>query len=77
MKIYKNISNEELPILLRVCFDANDGDIEESARDIDTFDLMLGVLKMSSLINKYNGRKKHSYRQVLEAIIVQRIENKL
>lgn len=35
----------------------------------DTIDLALGAIKMRSLVNKHNGRKRHDYRKVLEAII--------
>lgn len=69
MGMYQNITNQELPCLLRVCYDENGGDMEATAHDIETIDHMLGVIKMRSLINKFNGRKKYHYRQVLESII--------
>lgn len=69
MGLYQNITNQELPCLLRVCYDENRGDMEATVHDLETFDLMLGVIKMRSLINKFNGRKKHHYHQVLESII--------
>lgn len=69
MSLYRNIKNDELPSLLKVCYDENNGDMEQTAHDLDTIDLALGAIKMRSLVNKHNGRKRHDYRKVLEAII--------
>ena len=69
MSLYQNIANRELPTLLRVCYEDNDSDMEQTAHDLETIDLMLGAIKMRSLINKHNGRKRHDYRKVLEAVI--------
>lgn len=69
MNLFRNIKNNELPTLIRVCHDKNNGNMEYTAHDLETIDLMLGVIKMRSLVNKHNGRKRHDYRQVLEAVI--------
>lgn len=74
--LYRNIANRELPTLLHVCFDGNNGDMEKAAWELETIDLMLGVIKMRSLINKHNGRKRHHYHQVLEAIITRKGGNR-
>lgn len=75
MDLYRNIKNQELPTLLRVCYEGNGGDMEAAAHELETFDLMLGVIKMRSLINKNNGRKRHHYRQTIEAILLRDSNN--
>ena len=52
MSMYKNIKNRELPVLLRAIYEANGGDMEQTAHDLESVDLMLGTMKMRSLINK-------------------------
>ena len=56
MDLYKNISNRELPTLLRACYEES-GDMEKAAEDLETIDIMLGVIKMKSLIN---GRERNA-----------------
>lgn len=46
-----NISATELPVLAEASLEINEDDMDKVARDIETMDIMLGVLKMKSLIN--------------------------
>ena len=48
--MYNNIKPRELPALLRSSYEANGGNMELAARDLETIDLMLGTLKLRSLI---------------------------
>ena len=50
MSLYRNIKNDELPILLRAVYTVNNGDIERTAHDLETIDLSLSIIKMRSLI---------------------------
>lgn len=43
MNLFRNIKNNELPTLIRVCHDENNGNMEYTAHDLETIDLMLGV----------------------------------
>lgn len=46
-----NISATELPVLAEASLEINEGDMDKVALDIETMDIMLGVLKIKSLIN--------------------------
>lgn len=76
MQIYDNISNRELPTLLRVCYDASNGNMEQAAHDLETFDMLLGVVRMKSIISSSSRRKETSWSRgrnfqgVLENIIL-------
>ena len=51
MNIFRNITNTEVPALLRACYEENAGNMKKTAHDMETIDIMLGVLKMKSLVN--------------------------
>lgn len=51
MSLYPNISNRELPTLLRCSHEQNGGDMRKTAHDIESIDIMLGVMKARTLIN--------------------------
>ena len=73
-----NIKNNELQILLEVSLEENGGDFKKSAHDIKTIDLMLGVIKMKSLINRRSRSKQtrwsrgRDFNGVMEAIILRK-----
>ena len=46
MSLYNNISNRELPALLHSSYEENGGNIEKVAHDIETIDIMLGVMNL-------------------------------
>lgn len=50
MDLYQNISNKELPALLRSSYEENGGDMEKAAHDLESIDIMLGVMKLKGLI---------------------------
>lgn len=58
MNLYRNITNRELPALLRIAYEENNGNMEEAAADIETIDIALGVLKIRSLINARSRKAK-------------------
>ena len=58
MSLYNNISNRELPALLHSSYEENGGNIEKAAHDIETIDIMLGVMKMKSLINSRDRKAR-------------------
>ena len=71
-----NIRPDELLTLLEVSLDENGGDIKQAAHDIKTIDLMLGVMKAKSLINRRSRSKQtrwsrgRDFMGVMEAIIL-------
>ena len=71
-----NIRNDELLTLTEVCFEENGGDFKKTAHDIKTIDLMLGVMKAKSLINRRSRSKQTRWSRgrdfigVMEAIIL-------
>ena len=75
----KNISNRELPALLRASYEENGDNLEEAARDIETIDTMLGVMKMKSLIASRDRRassrwsRGRNLHKILENIMEKRI----
>ena len=72
----KNIKDDELLTLLDVCQEENGGDFKKTAHDIKTIDMMLGVMKMKSLINRRSRKKEtrwsrgRNFQGVMEAIIL-------
>lgn len=76
MDLYKNIKNRELPSLLRTSYEINNYNIEETAHDLETIDIMLGVMKNKSLINSRSRKKEtrwsrgRNFQGVMEAIIL-------
>lgn len=76
MNPYRNINLKELPALLRASYDENGGDMENAAHDLETIDLMLGVLKTKSLINSRSRKKEtrwsrgRNFQGIMEAIIL-------
>lgn len=72
--IYDNISDQELPVLLRTCYEENGCDMEMAAKDIECFDVLLGLQKNRMLLvnNRTPSgrmRKDRNYMQVVEAAI--------
>lgn len=71
-----NIKDDELLTLLDVCQEENGGDFKKTAHDIKTIDLMLGVMKAKSLINRRSRKKEtrwsrgRNFQGVMEAIIL-------
>ena len=74
----KNIKDDELLTLLDVCQEENGGDFKKTAHDIKTIDLMLGVMKAKSLINRRSRKKEtrwsrgRNFQGVMEAIILRK-----
>lgn len=72
----KNIKDDELLTLLDVCQEENGGDFKKTAHDIKTIDMMLGVMKMKSLINRRSRKKEtrwsrgRNFQGVMESIIL-------
>lgn len=50
--IYQHIKDDELPVLLRVCYEENNHDLEQTAHDLESIDMLLAVMKAKSLINR-------------------------
>lgn len=81
MNIYRNIANRELPTLLRACYDVNDGNLERAAHDLETFDILLGVTRMRSIINARSRKKEtrwsrgRNYQGIIEKVITRRETN--
>lgn len=71
-----NISATELPILAEASLEINEGDMDKVARDIETMDIMLGVLKMKSLINSRDRKaasrwsRGRNLNKILENVIL-------
>lgn len=55
--IYQHIKDDELPVLLRVCYKENNHDMEQTAHDLESIDMLLAVMKAKSLINRNDRRK--------------------
>lgn len=55
--IYKHIKDNELPVLLRVCYEKNNRDMEQTAHDLESIDMLLAVMKAKSLIARNDRRK--------------------
>ncbi len=74
----KNIKPEELIVLTEVSFEENGGDFKKTAHDIKTIDMMLGALKMKSLINAKSRKKEtrwsrgRNFQGVIEAILLRK-----
>lgn len=58
---YNNISTEELVTLAKVVHEENNGELEKTAHDIETIDIMLGAMKMKSLINSRDRSAKSRF----------------
>lgn len=56
--LYENITDKELPHLLRCCYDESGEDMGKTADSLDAIDTMLGVLKARSLISSRERRAK-------------------
>lgn len=83
MALYKNISNKELPTLLRAVYEECGKNIEDSAEVLDELDTMLGVLKAKSLINsrersaRTRWTRGRNLRAILEQIILVRLNTSI
>ena len=72
---YKNITAKELVTLAKVAYKENNGELKKTAHDIETIDLMLGAMKMKTLINSRDRNAKSRFsrgrglKQVLENIM--------
>ena len=58
MDLFKNIKHGELPALLHSSYMENSQDLQKTSRDLETIDIMLGVMKMKSLIGSRDRRAK-------------------
>ncbi len=73
-----HITNTELPILLECFYEENNGDIQKTAHDIKTIDMMLGVIKLKSLINARSRKKEtrwsrgRNFTGIMENIILRK-----
>lgn len=81
MNLYRNITNRELPALLRIAYEENNENMQEAAADIETIDIALGVLKMRSLINARSRKAKanrwstnRNFNGIMENILQKRKE---
>ena len=54
--IYQHIKDDELPVLLRVCYEENNHDMEQTAHDLESINMLLAVMKAKSLINRNDRR---------------------
>ena len=76
MNLYANINNRELPSLLKACYETNGGNMEAAAHDLETMDLLLGIIKNKSLINSRSRKKEtrwsrgRNFQGVMEAVIL-------
>ena len=50
MSLYPNIRNREFPTLLRVCYEDNGCDMEKAADELEKLNMLLGIMRMKSLI---------------------------
>lgn len=73
---YNNIKPRELAILAGVIHKENGGNLEKTEHDLESIDLMLGVMKMKSLINARDRSAKTRFsrgrglHQVIEQILL-------
>lgn len=81
MNLYQNISNRELPTLLRASYEVNNGNMAAATADLNTIDTALGVLKNRSLINARSRKAKanrwstnRNFKGILENILLKRKE---
>lgn len=58
--IYQHIKDDEMPVLLRVCYEENNHDMEQTAHDLESIDMLLAVMKAKSLINRNDAAKAHA-----------------
>lgn len=83
MALYKNISNKELPTLLRAVYEECGENLEESADVLEELDTMLGVLKAKSLINSRERSARTRWTRgrnlsaIFEQIILTRINKSI
>jgi hypothetical protein len=76
MSLYKNITDRELTVLAPSCYESNGEDIKKTAHDLESIDLMLGVLKMRTMINNRDRSSKNSrtrgrgLRQILGQVLL-------
>ena len=72
---YRNIKESEIAVLATASHEENGGDLEKTAHDIETIDIMLGVMGMKSLIGSRDRSAKskfsrgRGFKQILENII--------
>ncbi len=76
MSPFKNITKQELAVLAPSCFETNEKNLEKTAHDLESIDLMLGVLKMRTLINnrdrnsKSKRTKGRGLKQILQQVLL-------
>lgn len=74
--IFHNISSSEVPALFRASYDVNNANLDKIAHDMETIDIMLGVLRMKSLVNSRERNAKsrftrgRHFRAILENIML-------
>lgn len=72
---YRNIKESEIAVLATASHEENGGDLEKTAHDVETIDIMLGVMRMKSLLSSRDKRAKskfsrgRGFKQILENII--------
>ena len=59
--LLNHIGNDEFPVLAGASLEENGGNIQRTAHDLETMDLMLGVIKMKSLINSRDRNTKSQF----------------
>jgi hypothetical protein len=59
--LLNHIGNNEFPALACASLEENGGDVQRTAHDLETMDLMLGVIKMKSLINSRDRNAKSRF----------------
>ena len=59
--LLNHIGNNEFPALAGASLEENGGNIQRTAHDLETMDLMLGVIKMKSLINSRDRNAKSRF----------------
>lgn len=72
----KHIKRDAMPILAKVSMELNNGNVEQSFKDIKLLDELLGIMKLKSIINHSKGRKTNKEKRfddifrarILEAI---------
>lgn len=74
--MYKHIKEDEVLTLFEAAMDENDGDFAATAHDMKTIDLLLGVQKVKSLIDRRSRKKDtrwsrgRNYQNVIEEILL-------
>lgn len=59
--LLNHIGDNEFPALAGASLEQNNGDVQRTAHDLETIDLMLGAIKMKSLINSRDRNAKSRF----------------